>query len=378
MHVEWLIHHLCFDENFSSAEIDIDLHDADVWDRLIRSLTRSIGLEELKITRSSDYQVRSDEDLEDLFRAIGSMAQLNRLELSEFSTLDLSSGRNTFENFLGVTDLQIDISEDSTPLSADVARSIVSIPKLRNISIATPCSFAVSNLFSPSIESILVEGLSELTFDDDNFRQFVEDLERDRVRQLSRLDILCVTIASHQVPLLANMLKQNSTLVELRLSLSIPNENVVNECCEEIIDAMSYNTVLQKFDNYKSRDIKASLATKKAQNGMLFHNTTLREFGLFGDDAFNDTAQEKNLYLRLNAAGRKRLLDVGPGSIHDWVEVLCDEGIRDNLPCLFYLLRMNPSLCQSYRYEQKDGTDETVHQQWDENEETRQRKKICK
>ncbi|KAL3935321.1 MAG: hypothetical protein SGBAC_009134 [Bacillariaceae sp.] len=376
MDVEWLIRKFCFDDDFEHAEIDADFHHDDVWARLIRSLPRRKNLQHLKISRSSEYPIRSDEDLEDLFRAISNVPQLNKLELLEFSASDLTTGQDIFSNFLALDLLDIELSDDSSAIPADLGRSIASIPHLSKITIITPCSFAMSNLFAPKIESFLVECLSKVTFEYDHFRLLVDDLAMNRFKRLSSLDIHGVTIDNSQIPLLAMMLKENVTIVELRLSLWIRTD--ADQCCEEIIDAMSHNSVLQTFLNFDALSLERalSLATKESQNKMISRNTTLLEFDLFYSPSFNDVRREKDMYLMLNAAGRKRLMGGGSESIIDWLNVLCDEDVREDLSCLFFLLRMNPSFCLTYQ-ELKQNDPKEDGRKPDENEETRPKKKSC-
>jgi hypothetical protein len=75
-------------------------------------------------------------------------------------------------------------------------------------------------------------------------------------------------------------------------------------------------------------------------------NFQLESFVLFPEDDEN-AEQQKNLYLKLNAGGRKRLFEQEPtaaASKSDWVDVITNT--RDDLDCVFYYLSINPSLCK--------------------------------
>jgi len=212
-----------------------------------------------------------------------------------------------------------------------------------------------------------VEAPYDVPFEDNHFLSLVEDLETDRFARLKSLELHRLTVGYHQSPLLANMLKENTTLEELSLSLNIPEENA-DECCVEIIDAMSHNNVLRNFlnDHWYKLEQHVLPQTKIRQNQMLQRNTTLEKFDLFQYDydadesSLTDAERQKNLLLRLNKAGRKRLVNVGAGSANDWIDVISHKEVRDDLPSLFHLLRMNPSLCLGYCANDKlDAENET-------------------
>lgn len=340
---------LIVNERFFQAEIDSGFYTDHEWDQLIQSLNRSKGLEELEIIRQ-EYGIRLEEELEELFQAISNIPRIGKLSLVYFSASNLSSVNGTFGNFRGVEELWIDLATNSSGMSDEVTQSIASIPQLRRISITTHSSFAISNLFSPHVESIFVDATSDVPFKDDHFRLLMEDLKTNRFTRLKNLKLPWLTVQDCQIPLLASMLEENMTLEKLCLSLSIPAKNV-NECCEEILEAMSHNNILRHVRNLYSEKFgkHVSSATKERQNQMLSHNTTVEKFDLFQDKQSSHTSRQKNLLLRLNKAGRKRLMGVGAsgGSAKDWIDVISHEDVRNDLPCLFHLLRMNPSLCLS-------------------------------
>lgn len=128
MDVEWLIHNLCFDDSFARAEVDIDLHDDDIWTRLIGSLAHNTSLRQLQLSRSTDYPMRSNEDLQVLFETISDLPELEDLKLDEFCGPDLENGGEHFAAFNSLKRLEVELS--SGTLSAELMEHIASMPKL--------------------------------------------------------------------------------------------------------------------------------------------------------------------------------------------------------------------------------------------------------
>lgn len=377
MDVEWLIHNLCFDETFNKAEIDIDLYDDDQWARLLQSFSRSKGqIEELEITRSTEYPTRSDDDIEHLFRVISTMSRLRELELSDFLASDLDTGLSYFPNFSGMEELVINLQEDDDSfMSTEFLQSIASMPKLSRISIFTPHGFAVSKLFSSSIEEVCVRAPDGMKWENGDFQLLCEDLQSNRFACLKSLELPYFEMEKWQIPFVANMLKENATLEDL--SLPFLSFRFEDECCRALIDAMSHNKVLRSFYNngWKWMARVVSSDTKEMQIQMLQRNTTLERFDLFDVDA----SRLKDLFLRLNKAGRKQLMNVGAGSVNVWIDVISHDEVRDDLSCVFYLLRMNPSLCLAHCPTQVEDSETTYGHRCDDNYEDtcRPQKRQC-
>lgn len=338
MDVEWLIHNLCFDEEFDIADIDIDLHDDDEWARLVASLARNNSVTNLKLTRTPEYEMRSTDDMENLFASICMMPHLEEVEMRDFSVLDLECSCEVLSGNGTIVKLILDIPDEESP-SIDRLRALASLRRLRHLDITIASSWPLSFICdSPSLEEITIDSYVEVNFDDSHVAPLMKILENTST--LRKLDVCDITISGGQVQLLATMLIENTSLETLRLSICIDKE--VDRSCQAIIDAMKSNESLQHFHNYHHSKIHVTNKTRADQTVMLQGNTTLVGFSLFNDED-SEMWSEKQMYLRLNLGGRKHLLQTAMGSRRAWVDALML--FKDDVTCLHYVLLMNPSLC---------------------------------
>ena len=171
------------DETCLKAEIDISNYCTDnEWTRLIDRLRQSQGLQELEITRSQG-KIRSDGNLRRLFETVSNLRGLCKLILKYLSASDLSSVQGTFSHFQDVQKLLIVLPDGSSPISAGVAKNLSTMPQLREISMAIGHgSFAISNLFSPTIESIVLDA-PDIWLEDEHFRLLVEKLKTNTLNK---------------------------------------------------------------------------------------------------------------------------------------------------------------------------------------------------
>jgi hypothetical protein len=339
MDVEWLIHNLCFDEEFDIADIDIDLHDDDEWARLVASLARNNSVTNLKLTRTPEFEMRSTNDMETLFASICMMPHLEQVEMRDFSVLDLECGCEALSGNGTIVKLILDIPDEES-LSIDSARALGSIRRLRHMDITVASSWPLSCICdSPSLEEITIDSYVEVNFDDSHVAPLMKILENTST--LRKLDVHDITISGDQVQLIATMLIENTSLETLHLSICI-DEEVMDRSCQVIIRAMKSNKSLQHFHNYQHSEVHVTNITQAYQIVMLQRNTTLVGFSLFNDED-SEMRSEKQMYLRLNLGGRKHLLQTAMGSRRAWVDALMV--FRNDVICLHYVLLMNPSLC---------------------------------
>ena len=106
----------------------------------------------------------------------------------------------------------------------------------------------------------------------------------------------------------ANALKENETLKSLVFSSTLPGENVLSAIRETLRD-----------------------------------NLVLAEIHVFrGSVGSRDP--DIDYYLKLNRAGRSKVIDRHDATESDWMEVLEDSD--GDVDCLYYFLRANPALCE--------------------------------
>lgn len=344
MDIEWLIHHLCFDENFEQADIDIDLHDSDEWARLVASLARSRSIRILKLSRTPDYEMRSIADLESLFAAVSMIPSLEVMELDEFCTLAFESARQALIGHGTIQKLEISIS-GREPISIESVRALASMSQLRCLVITLSSSWPLSYLCdSQSLEEITAAVYPSANFDDNHIVPFMRNLQTTAT--LHTLDVHNLKIHNAQVQLLATMLRRNTSLEHLSFTIFIDEE--VNESCQAIIDALHSNESLRTFHNYELSKVHVTSETQAKQTITLYKNTTLTRFSLF-EDSDPAALSSKQMYLKLNTAGRKSMLQTAMGSREAWVEALIQ--LNDDITCLHQVIRMNPSLCiQNHDY----------------------------
>jgi hypothetical protein len=102
-------------------------------------------------------------------------------------------------------------------------------------------------------------------------------------------------------------------LQKVRLAFDDGDAKNADGACQSLINAVSKNQCLHHFHNYYSGNVRVSERLQQLQLDMLERkNFQLESFVLFQEDDEN-AEKQKNLYLKLNAGGRKRLFQQETG-----------------------------------------------------------------
>ena len=89
-----------------------------------------------------------------------------------------------------------------------------------------------------------------------------------------------------------------------------------------------------------------SSGLQKAFRHMLQHNYWLKSIQISGLFASDEWKKEIQMYTKLNAMGRGRLVrNTNVVTRSQWMKVFGEA--QDDLSCLFHLLLLNPLLCSS-------------------------------
>ena len=131
------------------------------------------------------------------------------------------------------------------------------------------------------------------------------------------------------------LLKSNSKLERLRLQLSQDDHAV------PIVEALHENTNLQRLGLVLPRreNDKRLHLTDKLADMLRKSNYNLVQMDLVG---LTNNVEEILFFLKVNQAGRKRLLSQGAAR-DQWVQTLISH--NDDLSVMFYFLSKNPTLC---------------------------------
>lgn len=157
---------------------------------------------------------------------------------------------------------------------------------------------------------------------------------------------------------LAHMLRMNKTLQKLILYIADLDKN--EELNMEIFQGVSSSETLKGIYLGSLEDI--SPRSKQALIEMLQTNYVLEEFGFVcanqqvtsGLYPYSyDIIKEMTLYLRLNKAGRRKLLQNDNASRKQWVDALID--VKNDLGCIYYLLSRNPTALLEPALHSKEG-----------------------
>jgi hypothetical protein len=344
MDIEWVIYHLIHnDDDFESVSLDIDYYDGDVWDRLLTSLYRNTVLTKILLIRAEvpRSRTRTLGDLRDLFQAIREIPTVGEVELlGGFTGTDLDFSLPDFlQDHATMQKLQIIVSDGT--LSTRVLESMASARQLREIVLEVQESSELGLLYaSPTLERLRVDTYGE-PLEDEHLFAMAEVL-----RTNTRLEVLDMdyTISTDGLGRLADMLRENVCLKELRLAVELEDDEGP---FLDLMDAMGGNDTLSVFYNYRFRKCEdISRIAVQNQLELLEQNTTLHSFVFFLDKDERAT-KEKNVFLALNKGGRGRLFkDIDNTSKGDWIDVLANPLTVNNLDCLFYYLSANPSLCK--------------------------------
>jgi hypothetical protein len=344
MDVEWVIYHLIHnDDDFDSVSLDIDSYDAEVWYRLLTSIYRNTVLTKILLMRNDDprSRTRTLRELRDLFQAIRHIPTVVQIDLlGGFTGNDLDFSLPEFlRDHATIQKIQIGVADGA--LSNRVLESLASARQLREVVLEVQESSELGLLYASStLERLRVDTYGE-PLEDDHLFAMAEILHTNTTLEVLDMDY---TISTNGLARLADMLRENVGLKELRVAVELRDEE---DPFLDLMDAMKENDTLSVFYNYRFRKCgDVSPVAVQNQLALLEQNMTLHSFVLFQDEDERAT-NEKNLFLALNKGGRGRLFtDIDDTSKGDWIDVLANPLTVNNVDCLFYYLSANPSLCK--------------------------------
>jgi hypothetical protein len=206
--------------------------------------------------------------------------------------------------------------------------------------------------------------LSRLGLADEHLKVIAQALGENK--SLRSLDLFGNQIENTHIVQIADALATNTSLEAL--VLPCPSTDLSVEACSAISQALQTNKSLHTF-NLPRSNLSDEGIVQLAQG--LTVNTTLKkiEVGVsktVGDQGLNaltamlennyelervvvssagqSIKQKAEYYMRLNEYGRGKILRDGKATREAWVDILT--GCVDDLDCLFYFLKTNPSICQ--------------------------------
>jgi len=149
---------------------------------------------------------------------------------------------------------------------------------------------------------------------------------------------------------LLDVLSQNGTLLQLDLSFN----EITETTYRNVERALKSNTTLKNINLQVQRSLKSEAC--QALVDLVTVNTTLEQISTLMRVRFepkdyhtvNDLMHQMNLWLRLNHAGRKRLLEGdNVASVDEWCSALV--AVDDDLNGIYYLMQLNPSMfCRQF------------------------------
>ena len=439
MDIEWLIYHLIHndDDQFTSIlDLDIDLcrSDLDQWDRLLVGFSRNRTVTSIELSRGYQRPVVTDDDLQKLCSALRQLPKLSKVKLDSFTTFDLEQTESLFVNNVIIEEVWIENAQcyyedeegrlDEGNAYEDYERyelflgylASMSRNRLRHLRIEVPEKLShgsnITSLLSGSskLESVVIETTSLLSptaqtiprvapNEEDRHRKFATAMAALQSNfALKTLDI-DFRISFADFKHVANMLKHNKTLSELRLRLETTPGTICGannsgidhipdydpnfiESIQLFFEALKTNTnsALKSFSQYNLDDPEIQLVLsglhdkslktsgncitypKITQNlidlglDMLQFNLSLEYFSFFLFDNNNlNLAEKKEIFLRLNMRGRRfvehrDISESVPKS--SWVDQLSKHSMDDQ-DGLYYYISTNPLICRTV---QEDAT----------------------
>jgi hypothetical protein len=147
----------------------------------------------------------------------------------------------------------------------------------------------------------------------------------------------CQSDNKHLDASMAQMLRDNSSLERFCLQLAESDSTAGGIDLVEMAEALESNVTLKELTIWGATTEKS----QKSFVDMIQINCTLENLWL--DETLVQFQSEIFLYVSLNQAGRRRLLEDSNATKNQWVNVLISG--RNSLDSIFYLLSMNPLLC---------------------------------
>jgi hypothetical protein len=260
---------------------------------------------------------------------------------------------------------------DDQPISMDpILEALATTMKLQVISLQLS-GWRSEAVFSPSSlarmlssESIEDMYLSRLGLNKIHFEVLAEGLRNNQT--LKTLDLFGNHVDNDALMLIADALSTNQGLESLVLpcppddlsveicealsralhvnthlvSLTLPRSNLNDEGLYLMAQALTVNTTLKRIEVGISKSV--SKHGLDALTKTLESNYGLQRLVISG--AEKSVEDKVDYFMRLNEVGRGKLLCDGNATREQWVEMLIS--CSEDLDCLFYFIKMNPTLCQ--------------------------------
>lgn len=185
---------------------------------------------------------------------------------------------------------------------------------------------------SRSLKNVVV---GEFRLDDEHIVPLSVALEENR--NLTELSIGC-ELGPRGSEAMAKMLQCNKSLEILHLYLTTLEGGEKRQIA--IAEALEGNHSLKRFSLFGSAG-NITIKTQSHFAKMLERNFQLEELELQDED--DVIRPQIEMYLKLNRAGRGRLLQSEALYREDWVSVLFS--LRDYTDCLFHMISLNPAVC---------------------------------
>jgi hypothetical protein len=317
----------------------------------------------------------TDEDLVDIFQAIGVLSNLRALAISDFDEIALPAVClvELLRNSSGLQALKLDsirISGDRDAFD-DLAAALICHPSLQEIyfsgcvpseeSMATlePIASAIAK-----IQTLEVVEIVETTFPPSGAWTGVSLGELCQSESLKVLRVRGVRFLGDQdIQLMAQALQNNKAMKELwilscelgfagvgsaalarmlRVNTSLEilglNRLCFNDQAIALADALKENSTLRGLHLCLRDGLSSKRKIAESFAELMEDNYVLQTMsGFYGGD-------QVEFYLRLNQNGRRNLLQNSNSSKKQWLDALCSQS--DDVSALFYLLSRNPSLCK--------------------------------
>jgi len=311
--------------------------------------------------------------------ALSENAGCNQLEILELNQVNLTGTVEEFNEFLSILQSHPSLSVFSFSTSGCCSSSSINAllralsvtPKLERViiysekgqspwgrldsdSIAALCRSAslrelqhlvlydstdsMTNFFMDEHTIALAQTLSMPAID-----SIVQPTQSTTISYLEEIMISCWPLGKAGVDALCRMIESNRTLHKLTMVIYELGEDInKEETCNisNIATALYLNSTLQSLELHGRNEIGKWV--EEAFLHVMQSNVTLTNLELFHMNGLF-LGPFLNFYLKLNRAGRGSLLQNQNISRSKWVDSLIL--VRNDVPCLFYFLSMNPLLC---------------------------------
>jgi hypothetical protein len=365
----------------------------------------SVSLQEVKLDLSDFFrQSKRNKKLRKLFKALGDLPHVKtlrfhyavlqrlpvhlltialhqaagRLETLELANVSLEGTEEEFEDFLNLlqhhSSLQIFSFSSSGCCSScninNIMAALSTTPHLEKVVIysegRSPWGRMTGDAVGTLCRSTTVKDLQHLVLYDSSSRlgmgnfftdehtvamaQALSINSNDNPQNSTRLEEVMIStwpLGKAGIKALCQMIRVNTSLRKLTVVIyelqdnSAADQNNNKECgIVDLAKALEFNSTLTVLELHGRSEIGKWI--EEAFLEMMKTNYALRTLKLFNDDSF--LKLEIDFYLKLNRAGRDKLLQNANSTRNQWMEAIVT--VRDDLSCLFYFLSVNPLLCQ--------------------------------